>query len=125
MADTLIFKIDTTPTVSALQDVNDLLTQSKTKLKELTDAGKQQTNEYIAQNAEVKALEKEQRALNNVLVQQTSATKIMTKATEDNIKAGKAQENSIAENRKAYNALYNQLLQTAKPTKEQIATLSN
>lgn len=122
MADTLIFKIDTTPTVSALQDVNDLLTQSKTKLKELTDAGKQQTNEYIAQNAEVKALEKEQRALNNVLVQQTSATKIMTKATEDNIKAGKAQENSIAENRKAYNALYNQLLQTAKPTKEQIAT---
>jgi hypothetical protein len=122
MADTLIFKIDTTPTVSALQDVNDLLTQSKTKLKELTDAGKQQTNEYIAQNAEVKALEKEQRALNNVLVQQTSATKIMTKATEENIKAGKAQENSIAENRKAYNALYNQLLQTAKPTKEQIAT---
>jgi len=122
MADTLIFKIDTTPTVSALQDVNDLLTQSKTKLKELTDAGKQQTNEYIAQNAEVKALEKEQRALNNVLVQQTSATKIMTKATEDNIKAGKAQENSIAENRKAYNALYNQLIQTAKPTKEQIAT---
>lgn len=122
MADTLIFKIDTTPTVSALQDVNDLLTQSKNKLKELTDAGKQQTNEYIAQNAEVKALEKEQRALNNVLVQQTSATKIMTKATEDNIKAGKAQENSIAENRKAYNALYNQLLQTAKPTKEQIAT---
>jgi hypothetical protein len=122
MADTLIFKIDTTPTVSALQDVNDLLTQSKTKLKELTDAGKQQTNEYISQNAEVKALEKEQRALNNVLVQQTSATKIMTKATEDNIKAGKAQENSIAENRKAYNALYNQLIQTAKPTKEQIAT---
>jgi hypothetical protein len=122
MADTLIFKIDTTPTVSALQDVNDLLTQSKTKLKELTDAGKQQTNEYIAQNAEVKALEKEQRALNNVLVQQTGATKIMTKATEDNIKAGKAQENSIAENRKAYNALYNQLIQTAKPTKEQIAT---
>ena len=122
MADTLIFKIDTTPTVSALQDVNDLLTQSKTKLKELTDAGKQQTNEYIAQNAEVKALEKEQRALNNVLVQQTSATKIMTKATEDNIKAGKAQENSIAENRKAYNALYNQLLQTAKPTQEQIKT---
>jgi hypothetical protein len=122
MADTLIFKIDTTPTVSALQDVNDLLTQSKTKLKELTDAGKQQTNEYIAQNAEVKALEKEQRALNNVLVQQTSATKIMTKATEDNIKAGKAQENSIAENRKAYNALYNQLIQTAKPTKEQIQT---
>jgi hypothetical protein len=122
MADTLIFKIDTTPTVSALQDVNDLLTQSKTKLKELTDAGKQQTNEYIAQNAEVKALEKEQRALNNVLVQQTSATKIMTQATEDNIKAGKAQENSIAENRKAYNALYNQLIQTAKPTKEQIAT---
>lgn len=49
MADTLIFKIDTTPTVSALQDVNDLLTQSKNKLKELTDAGKQQTNEYIAQ----------------------------------------------------------------------------
>jgi hypothetical protein len=98
------------------------LTQSKTKLKELTDAGKQQTNEYIAQNAEVKALEKEQRALNNVLVQQTGATKIMTKATEDNIKAGKAQENSIAENRKAYNALYNQLIQTAKPTKEQIAT---
>lgn len=122
MADTLIFKIDTTPTVSALQDVNDLLTQSKNKLKELTDAGKQQTNEYIAQNAEVKALEKEQRALNNVLVQQTSATKIMTQATEDNIKAGKAQENSIAENRKAYNALYNQLIQTAKPTKEQIAT---
>jgi hypothetical protein len=122
MADTLIFKIDTTPTVSALQDVNDLLTQSKTKLKELTDAGKQQTNEYISQNAEVKALEKEQRALNNVLVQQTSATKIMTQATEDNIKAGKAQENSIAENRKAYNALYNQLIQTAKPTKEQIAT---
>jgi hypothetical protein len=122
MADTLIFKIDTTPTVSALQDVNDLLTQSKTKLKELTDAGKQQTNEYISQNAEVKALEKEQRALNNVLVQQTSATKIMTKATEDNIKAGKAQENSIAENRKAYNALYNQLLQTAKPTQEQIKT---
>ena len=122
MADTLIFKIDTTPTVSALQDVNDLLTQSKNKLKELTDAGKQQTNEYIAQNAEVKALEKEQRALNNVLVQQTSATKIMTKATEDNIKAGKAQENSIAENRKAYNALYNQLLQTAKPTQEQIKT---
>jgi hypothetical protein len=122
MADTLIFKIDTTPTVSALQDVNDLLTQSKTKLKELTDAGKQQTNEYIAQNAEVKALEKEQRALNNVLVQQTSATKIMTQATEDNIKAGKAQENSIAENRKAYNALYNQLIQTAKPTQEQIKT---
>jgi hypothetical protein len=122
MADTLIFKIDTTPTVSALQDVNDLLTQSKNKLKELTDAGKQQTNEYIAQNAEVKALEKEQRALNNVLVQQTSATKIMTKATEDNIKAGKAQENSIAENRKAYNALYNQLIQTAKPTEEQIKT---
>jgi hypothetical protein len=122
MADTLIFKIDTTPTVSALQDVNDLLTQSKNKLKELTDAGKQQTNEYISQNAEVKALEKEQRALNNVLVQQTSATKIMTKATEDNIKAGKAQENSIAENRKAYNALYNQLIQTAKPTKEQIQT---
>ena len=122
MADTLIFKIDTTPTVSALQDVNDLLTQSKTKLKELTDAGKQQTNEYIAQNAEVKALEKEQRALNNVLVQQTSATKIMTQATEDNIKAGKAQENSIAENRKAYNALYNQLIQTAKPTEEQIKT---
>jgi hypothetical protein len=122
MADTLIFKIDTTPTVSALQDVNDLLTQSKTKLKELTDAGKQQTNEYISQNAEVKALEKEQRALNNVLVQQTSATKIMTQATEDNIKAGKAQENSIAENRKAYNALYNQLLQTAKPTQEQIKT---
>ena len=122
MADTLIFKIDTTPTVSALQDVNDLLTQSKNKLKELTDAGKQQTNEYIAQNAEVKALEKEQRALNNVLVQQTSATKVMTKATEDNIKAGKAQENSIAENRKAYNALYNQLLQTAKPTQEQIKT---
>jgi DNA repair exonuclease SbcCD ATPase subunit len=122
MADTLIFKIDTTPTVSALQDVNDLLTQSKTKLKELTDAGKQQTNEYISQNAEVKALEKEQRALNNVLVQQTSATKIMTKATEDNIKAGKAQENSIAENRKAYNALYNQLIQTAKPTEEQIKT---
>jgi hypothetical protein len=122
MADTLIFKIDTTPTVSALQDVNDLLTQSKNKLKELTDAGKQQTNEYISQNAEVKALEKEQRALNNVLVQQTSATKIMTQATEDNIKAGKAQENSIAENRKAYNALYNQLIQTAKPTKEQIQT---
>jgi hypothetical protein len=122
MADTLIFKIDTTPTVSALQDVNDLLTQSKNKLKELTDAGKLQTNEYISQNAEVKALEKEQRALNNVLVQQTGATKIMTKATEDNIKAGKAQENSIAENRKAYNALYNQLIQTAKPTKEQIQT---
>jgi hypothetical protein len=122
MADTLIFKIDTTPTVSALQDVNDLLTQSKNKLKELTDAGKQQTNEYIAQNAEVKALEKEQRALNNVLVQQQGAVKVMTKLTEENIKAGKAQENSIAENRKAYNALYNQLLQTAKPTKEQIAT---
>ena len=122
MADTLIFKIDTTPTVSALQDVNDLLTQSKTKLKELTDAGKTQTDEYIAQTAVVKAYEKEQRSLTNVLVQQTGATKVMTKATEDNIKAGKAQENSIAENRKAYNALYNQLLQTAKPTKEQIAT---
>ena len=122
MADTLIFKIDTTPTVSALQDVNDLLTQSKTKLKELTDAGKTQTDEYIAQTAVVKAYEKEQRSLTNVLVQQTSATKIMTKATEDNIKAGKAQENSIAENRKAYNALYNQLIQTAKPTKEQIQT---
>ena len=122
MADTLIFKIDTTPTVSALQDVNDLLTQSKNKLKELTDAGKTQTDEYIAQTAVVKAYEKEQRSLTNVLVQQTGATKVMTKATEDNIKAGKAQENSIAENRKAYNALYNQLLQTAKPTKEQIAT---
>ena len=122
MADTLIFKIDTTPTVSALQDVNDLLTQSKNKLKELTDAGKTQTDEYIAQTAVVKAYEKEQRSLTNVLVQQTGATKVMTKATEDNIKAGKAQENSIAENRKAYNALYNQLIQTAKPTKEQIQT---
>ena len=122
MADTLIFKIDTTPTVSALQDVNDLLTQSKTKLKELTDAGKTQTDEYIAQAAVVKAYEKEQRSLNNVLVQQQGAIKVMTKLTEENIKAGKAQENSIAENRKAYNALYNQLLQTAKPTKEQIAT---
>jgi hypothetical protein len=122
MADTLIFKIDTTPTVSALQDVNDLLTQSKTKLKELTDAGKTQTDEYIAQTAVVKAYEKEQRSLTNVLVQQTGATKVMTQATEDNIKAGKAQENSIAENRKAYNALYNQLIQTAKPTKEQIQT---
>jgi hypothetical protein len=122
MADTLIFKIDTTPTVSALQDVNDLLTQSKNKLKELTDAGKTQTDEYIAQTAVVKAYEKEQRSLNNVLVQQQGAVKVMTKLTEENIKAGKAQENSIAENRKAYNALYNQLLQTAKPTKEQIAT---
>ena len=122
MADTLIFKIDTTPTVSALQDVNDLLTQSKTKLKELTDAGKTQTDEYIAQTAVVKAYEKEQRSLTNVLVQQTGATKVMTKSTEDNIKAGKAQENSIAENRKAYNALYNQLIQTAKPTQEQIKT---
>lgn len=122
MADTLIFKIDTTPTVSALQDVNDLLTQSKTKLKELTDAGKTQTDEYIAQTAVVKAYEKEQRSLNNVLVQQQGAVKVMTKLTEENIKAGKAQENSIAENRKAYNALYNQLLQTAKPTKEQIQT---
>jgi len=122
MADTLIFKIDTTPTVSALQDVNDLLTQSKTKRKELTNAGKTQTDEYIAQTAVVKAYEKEQRSLTNVLVQQTGATKVMTKATEDNIKAGKAQENSIAENRKAYNALYNQLLQTAKPTQEQIKT---
>ena len=122
MADTLIFKIDTTPTVSALQDVNDLLTQSKTKLKELTDAGKTQTDEYIAQAAVVKAYEKEQRSLNNVLVQQQGAVKVMTKLTEDNIKAGKAQENSIAENRKAYNALYNQLIQTAKPTKEQIQT---
>ena len=122
MADTLIFKIDTTPTVSALQDVNDLLTQSKTKLKELTDAGKTQTDEYIAQAAVVKAYEKEQRSLNNVLVQQQGAVKVMTKLTEENIKAGKAQENSIAENRKAYNALYNQLIQTAKPTKEQIAT---
>jgi hypothetical protein len=122
MADTLIFKIDTTPTVSALQDVNDLLTQSKNKLKELTDAGKTQTDEYIAQAAVVKAYEKEQRSLNNVLVQQQGAVKVMTKLTEENIKAGKAQENSIAENRKAYNALYNQLLQTAKPTKEQIAT---
>ena len=122
MADTLIFKIDTTPTVSALQDVNDLLTQSKTKLKELTDAGKTQTDEYIAQAAVVKAYEKEQRSLNNVLVQQQGAIKVMTKLTEENIKAGKAQENSIAENRKAYNALYNQLLQTAKPTQEQIKT---
>jgi hypothetical protein len=122
MADTLIFKIDTTPTVSALQDVNDLLTQSKNKLKELTDAGKTQTDEYIAQTAVVKAYEKEQRSLNNVLVQQQGAVKVMTKLTEDNIKAGKAQENSIAENRKAYNALYNQLIQTAKPTKEQIQT---
>jgi len=122
MADTLIFKIDTTPTVSALQDVNDLLTQSKTKLKELTDAGKTQTDEYIAQAAVVKAYEKEQRSLNNVLVQQQGAVKVMTKLTEENIKAGKAQENSIAENRKAYNALYNQLLQTAKPTQEQIKT---
>ena len=122
MADTLIFKIDTTPTVSALQDVNDLLTQSKTKLKELTDAGKTQTDEYIAQAAVVKAYEKEQRSLNNVLVQQQGAIKVMTKLTEENIKAGKAENNSIAENRKAYNALYNQLLQTAKPTKEQIAT---
>jgi hypothetical protein len=122
MADTLIFKIDTTPTVSALQDVNDLLTQSKTKLKELTDAGKTQTDEYIAQTAVVKAYEKEQRSLNNVLVQQQGAVKVMTKLTEDNIKAGKAQENSIAENRKAYNALYNQLIQTAKPTQEQIKT---
>ncbi len=122
MADTLIFKIDTTPTVSALQDVNDLLTQSKTKLKELTDAGKTQTDEYIAQAAVVKAYEKEQRSLNNVLVQQQGAVKVMTKLTEENIKAGKAQENSIAENRKAYNALYNQLIQTAKPTKEQIQT---
>jgi len=122
MADTLIFKIDTTPTVSALQDVNDLLTQSKTKLKELTDAGKTQTDEYIAQTAVVKAYEKEQRSLNNVLVQQQGAVKVMTKLTEENIKAGKAQENSIAENRKAYNALYNQLIQTAKPTKEQIQT---
>jgi hypothetical protein len=101
MADTLIFKIDTTPTVSALQDVNDLLTQSKTKLKELTDAGKTQTDEYIAQTAVVKAYEKEQRSLNNVLVQQQGAVKVMTKLTEENIKAGKAQENSIAENRKA------------------------
>ena len=122
MADTLIFKIDTTPTVSALQDVNDLLTQSKTKLKELTDAGKTQTDEYIAQTAVVKAYEKEQRSLNNVLVQQQGAVKVMTKLTEENIKAGKAQENSIAENRKAYNALYNQLIQTAKPTEEQIKT---
>jgi hypothetical protein len=122
MADTLIFKIDTTPTVSALQDVNDLLTQSKTKLKELTDAGKTQTDEYIAQAAVVKAYEKEQRSLNNVLVQQQGAVKVMTKLTEENIKAGKAQENSIAENRKAYNALYNQLIQTAKPTEEQIKT---
>lgn len=122
MADTLIFKIDTTPTVSALQDVNDLLTQSKTKLKELTDAGKTQTDEYIAQTAVVKAYEKEQRSLNNVLVQQQGAVKVMTKLTEENIKAGKAQENSIAENRKAYNALYNQLIQTAKPTQEQIKT---
>ena len=122
MADTLIFKIDTTPTVSALQDVNDLLTQSKTKLKELTDAGKTQTDEYIAQTAVVKAYEKEQRSLNNVLVQQQGAIKVMTKLTEENIKAGKAENNSIAENRKAYNALYNQLLQTAKPTKEQIKT---
>ena len=122
MADTLIFKIDTTPTVSALQDVNDLLTQSKTKLKELTDAGKTQTDEYIAQAAVVKAYEKEQRSLNNVLVQQQGAIKVMTKLTEENIKAGKAENNSIAENRKAYNALYNQLLQTAKPTKEQIKT---
>lgn len=122
MADTLIFKIDTTPTVSALQDVNDLLTQSKNKLKELTDAGKTQTDEYIAQAAVVKAYEKEQRSLNNVLVQQQGAIKVMTKLTEENIKAGKAENNSIAENRKAYNALYNQLLQTAKPTKEQIKT---
>ena len=122
MADTLIFKIDTTPTVSALQDVNDLLTQSKTKLKELTDAGKTQTDEYIAQAAVVKAYEKEQRSLNNVLVQQQGAIKVMTKLTEENIKAGKAENNSIAENRKAYNALYNQLIQTAKPTQEQIKT---
>jgi hypothetical protein len=122
MADTLIFKIDTTPTVSALQDVNDLLTQSKTKLKELTDAGKTQTDEYIAQTAVVKAYEKEQRSLNNVLVQQQGAVKVMTKLTEENIKAGKAQENSIAENMKAYNALKNQLIQTRKPTEEQIKT---
>jgi hypothetical protein len=88
----------------------------------LTDAGKTQTDEYIAQTAVVKAYEKEQRSLNNVLVQQQGAVKVMTKLTEENIKAGKAQENSIAENRKAYNALYNQLIQTAKPTKEQIQT---
>jgi hypothetical protein len=56
------------------------------------------------------------------LVQQQGAVKVMTKLTEENIKAGKAQENSIAENRKAYNALYNQLIQTAKPTEEQIKT---
>ena len=114
MADTLIFKIDTTPTVSALQDIGKEIEQNTALLKTYEKG----TGAYIAQEATVKALQKEQRALTNVLVQQQTSIVKVTEASIANIKAGKANENAVEQNRKAYNALNNQLIRADKETKD-------
>jgi hypothetical protein len=115
--ETLIFQIDATPTVKALQDIGKEIEKNTDALKSYEKG----TEAYIVQEASVKVLQKEQRALTNVLVQQKAAIDRVSDATVENIKVGKASENSIEQNRKAYNALYNQLIRTAKPTADQIA----
>jgi len=115
--ETLIFQIDATPTVKALQDIGKEIEKNTDALKSYEKG----TEAYIVQEATVKVLQKEQRALTNVLVQQKAAIDRVSDATVENIKVGKASENSIEQNRKAYNALYNQLIRTAKPTADQIA----
>lgn len=114
--ETLIFQIDATPTVKALQDIGREIEKNTDALKSYEKG----TEAYIVQEASVKVLQKEQRALTNVLVQQKAAIDRVSDATVDNIKVGKASENSIEQNRKAYNALYNQLIRTTKPTADQI-----
>jgi hypothetical protein len=113
--ETLIFQIDATPTVKALQDIGKEIEKNTDALKSYEKG----TEAYIVQEASVKVLQKEQRALTNVLVQQKAAIDRVSDATVENIKVGKASENSIEQNRKAYNALYNQLIRTAKPTADQ------
>jgi hypothetical protein len=116
MADQIIFQIDAAPTLKALNDISDSLTNLRGKLKEAKDAGQENTDGYKLLSAEIKGLEKEQRGLTTALTNQVQGIKTLEQTTKGLIDAKNFENNSIIENRKLYNALYNQLLNMKNPS---------
>jgi len=115
-----IFEINVQPIAESLSNLGAQIESTKKQFEELKKTQGANSEEAIKASAEVKALTKEYRSIETVLVNNTKALYALDKTAQDSLKTRKFEENSIDTNRKLYNSLYNELVRQKKPTEDQI-----
>ena len=127
MAELAVFTIDVQPVTKRLGDLSRQILENKDALKQMTEGlagsaleAKKTSQEYLAQQASLKVVEKEYRSLNTVLVNQTAAIKEVATSVKQGVDIRKIETNSIDTNRKLYNSLYGEYVRAGKEQREKM-----